>query len=188
MKIEYNVPDGKLGDYEVSTFTVSKEDASRFNIRSAFQPGCRTIEPGTYKQLKRGSTIVMSNTPAEIRDHMEFIWQATKGHILINGLGLGVALTAILKNKDVLSVTIVEISKEVIELVGPTYLKDSRVTIVHDSAFDYKPPKGLRYEIVWHDIWDNICGDNIPEMIRLHRKYGRRTNSQGSWCRDLCTN
>ena len=185
MKIPIEVPDGKLGNWEVSTFTVTDEELGLFNLRAAMNPGARGMEAGTYKQLKRDNTIVMSNTPAEIRDHIFFIHKAT-GHVLINGLGLGVGLTAILKKPEVTEVTIIEISQEVIKLVGPTYLKDPRVNIINTSAFDYKPTVGTRYNSVWHDIWDNICGDNLPEMKKLHRKYGRRTDWQDSWCRELC--
>ena len=185
MKIPIEVPDGKSGDWKVSTFTVTEDELKIFNLRAAFHPSARSMEAGTYKQLKKGGTIVMSNTPAEIRDHVYFIHKAT-GHILINGLGLGVALAAILKKDDVKKVTIIENSEDVIKMVAPTYLKDSRVEIIHCSAFDYKPSKGVRYNAVWHDIWDNICGDNLPEMHKLHRKYGRRTDWQGSWCRELC--
>jgi hypothetical protein len=41
--------------------------------------------------------------------------------------------------------------------------------------------KGERYGMVWHDIWDSFCGDNLPEMTRLKRKYGRRADWQGCW-------
>jgi len=85
-----------------------------------------------------------------------------------------------------LSVTVVEKSKDVISLVAKHYLGDHRVTIVNADAYLYKPPKGVKYDAVWHDIWDNICGDNLPEMTRLHRKYGKRADWQGSWCRSLC--
>jgi hypothetical protein len=181
MKIEIDVPDGVCGEYTVESFEVSRIEADLYNIRSRD----RGIFPGTYKRLKRGGYLLMSNTPVEISDHIKFIHKAT-GDVLINGLGLGMALKAILDKPSVTSVTVVEISKEVISLVGPTYIKDPRVSIINDSAFDYKPPKGTRYQAVWHDIWDDICSTNLVEMERLHRKYGRRTDWQGSWCRLEC--
>ena len=63
---------------------------------------------------------------------------------------------------------------------------DCKLNIICADALEWKPPKGTRYNAVWHDIWDNICGDNLDDMKKLHRKYGRRTNWQGSWCRDQC--
>ena len=54
------------------------------------------------------------------------------------------------------------------------------------DAFEYKPPKGKRYDAVWHDIWDGICTDNLKDMKKLHRKYGKNSNYQASWARGLC--
>jgi spermidine synthase len=120
----------------------------------------------------------------EVLSNMGFV-NAAKGKVLINGLGLGMVLTEILKKSEVTEVTVIEKSKEVIELVG-SYFKDSRLTIINADAFEYKPPKGKRYDCVWYDIWDYICVDNIEEMKKLHRKYGRRTDWQRSWKRDEC--
>ena len=142
------------------------------------------IRLGEYKQLTRNGKVVMSNTQAEIRDHLFFIFRAKKGgNILINGLGLGVALSAILESKEVKTVTIIEKSEDVIKLVGPSFSHDDRVKIICADAYIWKPPKGVKYDVVWHDIWDSICTDNLEEMKTLHRKYGRRCNWQGSWCR-----
>ena len=127
----------------------------------------------------------MSNTPDEIRDFSYFV-SVAYGSVLINGLGLGVVVKALLNKPDITKVKVVEKSADVITLVADTYLKDPRVEIVQADCFEYKPPKGERYDAVWHDIWDEICADNLPEMQRLHRKYRKRTGFQGSWCRLQC--
>lgn len=105
---------------------------------------------------------------------------------LINGLGLGVVLSAILKKDTVTEVTVIEKSEDVINLVAPAFLLDKRVEIIHQDAFKYMPPKGETYDFVWHDIWDDICADNIPEMTKLHRKYGKIAKWQDSWCKNEC--
>jgi len=189
MRIDIDVPDGMSGDYEVSTFTVSKEEAEFENLRAAIGHSSRYIDAGTYKKLSQLGEVVMSNTPAEIDDHRPLFYQVKikkTETVLINGLGLGVALKEILKSETLKKVWIIEKSPDVIKLVGPTYVKDPRVTIIEADAFTYKPPRGVRYGAVWHDIWNSICGDNLPEMTRLHRKYGKRCDWQGSWCRELC--
>jgi hypothetical protein len=86
---------------------------------------------------------------------------------------------------QVTHVTVIEKSPDVIKLVGPSFA-DPRVTIIEADAYTYQPPKGIRYNAVWHDIWDNICGDNTEGMGKLHRKYGRRTDWQDSWCKAEC--
>lgn len=189
MNIEINIPDAKKGDWEIETFEVSQDEADRFNLIEDINPhrGRRYIKPGVYKRLLRNNKTVMTNTPAEIRDHLQFIQNARVlgGDILINGLGLGVALSAILQSEKVESVTVVEISQDVIDLVGP-YFTDSRVNIIGDDAFSWKSPKNKAYNVVWHDVWDNICRDNLKEMSKLHRRYGKKAYWQGSWCKDEC--
>lgn len=177
------LPEGQRGQWKISRFVVSKEDA-RFSALRAAMKGRGYVPAGTYTSLTRNGAIVMSDTPDEMRDHSFAVRQA-KGHTLINGLGIGMVLAACLRKRDVERVTVVEIDPDIIALVGPHY-RDRRVEIVNTCAFDYQPPKGVRYGMVWHDIWSNICGDNLPEMTRLKRKYARRADWQGCWCQAEC--
>lgn len=114
--------------------------------------------------------------------------------MLVNGLGLGIVAKACLEKTNkkghrlfyaVEKITVIEKSADVIHLVGPSYEKyGDRIEIINADALEYKPPKGVRYNVVWHDIWDNICSDNWETMKVLHRKYGRICEWQGSWCRE----
>jgi hypothetical protein len=174
-----NVPESMRGNWKIERFTTDENGCFLESLR-----GRRIPANETFTRLMRGGTLVMSDTPDEMRDHYAAVMKAM-GSCLINGLGLGMVLKAVLKKSEVTDVTVVEISSEVLEMVSPHY-QDSRVTFIHASAFDYQPPKGKRYGMVWHDIWDFICADNIPEMHRLHRKYGRRADWQGSWARERC--
>jgi hypothetical protein len=179
------LPEASKGKWTISKFEIGENYPGKIHDELR---GMK-IAPGSYTRLlheDRG--VIMSDTPFERRGHLDFVYHA-RGQVLINGLGIGMALSAILKKTDanrVDKVTVVEIDEDVIDLVGPHYKKDPRVEIVHASAFDYTPPKGIRYDAVWHDIWDNICSDNLPDMKRLHRKYGRRCKWQGSWEREQC--
>ncbi|HYZ39719.1 MAG TPA: hypothetical protein VE687_03730 [Stellaceae bacterium] len=118
-------------------------------------------------RLTRGDSIIISNTPSEIRDLDEFLWRAT-GDVLINGLGLGIAVQIALAKPEVTTVRVIEISADVIGLVTP-HISDDQVTVVHADAHSWMPPKGMRWHAVWHDIWDDICADNLHEMAKLHR-------------------
>jgi len=189
MRKPLDLPERSLGEWKVETFTVSKED-ERFGMMRAVISGSsrgRYVPAGTYHRLRRGGTTVMSDTPDEMRDCRHFIRRA-KGNVLINGLGLGAVLVEVLDKDEVEHVTVIENSPEVIELVGEHYRKryGERLEIVQADAFEYSPPKGARYDAVWHDIWDNICSDNLSEMTKLHRKYGKRTAWQDSWGKDMC--
>jgi hypothetical protein len=66
------------------------------------------------------------------------------------------------------------------------HIGDDRLRVIHADALKWMPPKVMRWSVVWHDIWDDISVDNLNEMTKLHRRYGRRCDWQGSWCRAEC--
>ena len=175
-----DIPEGERGLWKVERFEISKMDSAM----SLFSYKARAPSPGTYTRLLRGRHCVMSDTDAEMRDHWQPVHKA-KGYILLNGLGIGMVLKGCLKKPEVTKATVIEIDQDVIALVGPHY-NDPRVEIICADAYEYQPPKGVRYGMVWHDIWSDICSDNLDGMKKLHRKYGRRADWQGSWCRWEC--
>ena len=180
-----SIPEGESGPWKVSRFTVPPKDIKALSYALHGRP----IPSGTYTRLIRTGDHVptMSDTPSEIRDHIEPLIQAKQrgGRILMNGLGLGVVLKGFLSFPEVTHVDVVEIDADVIKLVAPSYY-DHRVTIYHVDAFEITWPKDTRWSVVWHDIWPSICSDNLPEMTKLHRKYGHKCDWQGSWCRYQC--
>lgn len=194
-KFKVDVPEGESGAWRVERFTVDKQAAQAEAMRSVFSGG-RGVPEGTYTRLMRGRTVVMSDTPDEIRDHNDVFFKVKvsrrvscgfKPRCLVHGLGLGmVARGVLLEGAE--HVTVVEKSPDVIKLVGPWLRKDygDQVAIIEGDAFTWKPPKGAYWDIVWHDIWDYITADNLPEMHKLHRRFGRRSDWQGSWARPEC--
>ncbi len=187
IRLDLDVPVGKCGEWRIEQRVINGDERMS-KIRALMNGDGRYVPNGTYTGLWRGNTIVMSNTPDEIRDHgvLKYAARLYGGHALINGLGLGVALELIMPFVE--HVTVIERSPEVIELSGKHYLNKfaGKIAIIEADAFEYQPPKGQKYSIVWHDIWDTIGAANLPEMTRLHRKYGRRCAWQESWCKWLC--
>lgn len=172
-----DLPEMQRGEWRIERFKVDRPDFHSM-LRG------RGVPIGeTYTRLMRGSTLVMSDTPAEMSDHYSAVMNA-EGACLINGLGIGMVLKAVLKKPEVTSVIVVELSSDLLDMVAPHYA-DPRVTFVQGDALEYKPPKGLRFRMVWHDIWDSICADNLPQMRTLHRRYGRCADWQGSWAREV---
>jgi hypothetical protein len=207
-----DVPEGHSGAWRIEKFTVSKEEEDFERIRGIFSQ--RYTRQGTYTRLMRNGAVIMSDTHDEIQDHKEAIRIGAyngSGIFLINGLGIGMVADNILKrnpairdsNKtpvsacfsgvsgvllELLRVRVIEISQDVISLVAPHYRVKygDRFEVIFADALAYMPPKGEWYAGVWHDIWDSICSDNLEQMKVLHRKYGRRTAWQRSWCRVQC--
>lgn len=176
---QVEIPEGESGGYKIERFTVTGEEFQGF--------GYGYVPPGTYTRLMRGRTIVMSDTPDEMRDHYRIVKQS-HGQVIIAGLGVGMVLYNMLEKPEVEHVDVIEISEDVISLVAPWFIAKygDRVSIIHADALEYSPPKGTLYDVAWFDIWDNICADNLENMKKLTRKYARIAEVKGSWARERC--
>jgi hypothetical protein len=174
------IPEGKSGKWSVTKFNVEVSNVSMFNLR-LIRDGYpqRVVPPGEYTRLCCGNIVVMSDTPAEAHEHYAALRDA-KGDVLINGLGLGFFLSAVLKKDEVDHVTVIEKSRDVIRLVGPSF-KGSKARIICADALEWRPKSGVRYGFVWHDIWNEISDDNKEEMTKLKRSYARRCDRQACW-------
>lgn len=181
-KYKVDVPEGKSGDWEVAKFTVTEDDHLYLHYASQGRP----VPAGTYTGLMKKGEFdpIMSDTPAEIEDHLDFIYRAT-GQVLLNGLGLGIVLKAILSKPEVIHVDVVELEQDVINLVWPTYQDSNRATIHHADAFTIQWPKDKHWDCAWHDIWPSICTDNLPEIAKLKHKYAHKVKYQKAWVEDL---
>lgn len=186
-----NVPEGKSGPWKVTKFELTKEDLAHDflqEMREVRDVGeSRRAVPGTYTKLTRNGEIVMTDTPAELNDLRGFEGCA-EGSVLVHGLGLGIAVELALQKKTVKHLTVIELSADVIGLVAPTltakWPKD-RLTIQQGDAYEFKP-NGVKYDVVWSDIWDNICTDNIEGMKTLKKLWRRHAAWHGFWCERQC--
>ena len=182
-KFRVDWAEGSLGLWSVKNFEI--ESANIENIRLTLHG--RPCSPGIYTKLThhhRG--IVMSDTTAEALDHYE-IYKQAKGKVLINGLGLGCLLRIILTKPEVTHVDVVEIDKDVIGLVGRYFFADERVTIHCTNALTHTWGR-RKWDVVWHDIWDSICTDNVQEIGKLRAKFEKYCGWQGCWCENEACN
>jgi len=180
-----DVPPGKLNGVEVCPMEVTKEGASLHNLREVVHGSDRVIVPGMFTALYVQGDLWMSDTPTELVDLEDFRHAIKPGHtVLIHGLGLGCAVKMAFEHGAEL-VKVIEINPDIIELVGSHWKKryGGRLEIVQGDALTWRPVKGAHWNVVWHDIWPGISKENVPEMKRLHRRFTRRADWQGSWCR-----
>lgn len=177
---------------------MTARDAEVANMMAHVLRSDRFATPGTYTQLIRWgrhgdpyqATVVMSDHLCEVADHEPLVSYARErgrlDHVLINGLGIGVAIELLAPYVE--RFTVVELSPSVIELTGPYYHAryPGRIDIICADALTYQPAPGAHYDAVFHDIWDDISADNLAQMHRLHRRYGRLCDWQQSWARSYC--
>lgn len=180
-----NLPDGISSDWCVEKFNVTEEEVRIYNLRLIRDGRSdRVVPPGSYTRLvhkgQHDSVVVMSDTPAEAHEHARAFAYA-EGNVLINGLGLGFFLQALINKESVAKITVIEKSLDVIKLVKPTFANVENVDIVNMDALVYEPPKYVCYDFVWHDIWTYISEDNAHEMGLLRKKYYRKSKRQACW-------
>lgn len=176
-------PPGTCGPWTIQPLVVSPDMSQATALRSLLK-GRGFVPPGRYTQLLHNDELIMSDTPDEIANLDPFIRHA-RGMVLINGLGLGLAIA--LTSHKVEHFTVVEIDADLIDLVGPHWRAQlgPRLDLQHADAFRHTPPRGARFNAVWHNIWPTICADNLPDIKKLRKKYQRRAVWQGCWGEEL---
>jgi hypothetical protein len=114
---------------------------------------------------------MMDDSPMERHTHSEFLANA-HGHVLVGGLGLGMVTAGLLRKKSVVSVTVLDINQDVIDLVGPHIqflATDKELRIILADVNSYIPDRD--YDSVWMDIWPTRNPDNLAEMEKLKTRY-----------------
>lgn len=182
------IPEGQKGPWKIDRVTVSEQDSKILRLRSLFGRPRTYIPAGTVvTRLLRNGGIVMSDAPQERMDHRDAVRRA-RGNVLVTGLGLGMVLQAMAMKSEVRHISVIEISRDLIDLVGPYYQKKfgEKITINEGDAFTFKFSPEISFDSAWHDIWNDICADNLPEMVKLKRRYAKICKDQAFWCEIEC--
>jgi len=209
---QVSIPCGTQGAWTLDKFTLdrrrnnSASSAERKVIDQAIGLVDRSIPAGTYSRIwKREpsgrAVTVMTDTPAEIREHLPIIDQA-HGRCLVNGLGLGMVAAALLAKESVDCVVVIEQSPDVIALVAPTLFERfgrKRLQVLNGDAFTCDlwmgyfaqdgrtaPQEHPMWDFAWHDIWDDITDLNIAEMEKLRQRFATTARWQECWAEGAC--
>jgi hypothetical protein len=160
------------------------------SVMSAFGGGNQFCPEGTYMSLTVHGQLMMSDTYFERNTNYDVVRNA-RGSVLIAGLGLGMIVLPIAAKPEVTEILVVEKYQDVIDLVLPQLLKAlgpnaHKLKVICADVMEWKPPKDAKWDVIYFDVWPNLCTDNLDEMALLHRRFGRRyTYWMGSWARDL---
>jgi len=158
------IKDREIGDWNLTHFTIDPD-----NLGAKMQG----IAPGTYVRLMNKGEIVMSNTNMEKRTNSDFCYHV-HGNVLIGGLGIGMIVLAIQDKEEVKSITVIEKNQEVIDMVASQLNFNDKVKIVHADVFEWKPDKGIKFDVSYMDIWNWVNEDIYEkEMKPLKRKFTR---------------
>ena len=122
--------------------------------------------------LKHNDDVIMyDQCTRPIKNTYENNMKELKGNVLICGLGVGFCIFPIIDEVAITSITVVEQSQDVIDLISP-YLPS--VTFIKADATTYIPTVG--YDSIFLDIWQK--SQDVNKTIQLHR-YQEYLNENG---------
>lgn len=154
----------QIGSWKLDKFTIDEN-----NIVARLQG----ITPDTYVRLTHDGECVMSDTNMEKRTNADFYVNA-HGDVLIGGLGIGMVILAIQDKPEVNSITVIEKYQEVIDMVASQLHFNEKVKIICADVFEWKPEKGVRYDVSYMDIWNWVNEDVYEdEMKPLKNRYSK---------------
>lgn len=192
-----DIPEGTMGEYAIRH--VIREPNYEFDLntmRTAIfgQKGGKVSWPfeTRWHELTENEGVWMTDLPIEQKQMWDNAY-GLKGHVLVGGLGLGVIATMLARRRSITKITIVEISEEVIELVGPYILKDtplrSKIAIEHADLFDFlkAAPTNKPFDTAFYDIWqpDNEATFHHTVVPLLNLSTGKVTRRPLCWNEDV---
>lgn len=124
--------------------------------------------------------VVMDDSPQELKQHLP-IWMNAKGHILKTGLGLGCVVRGLLTKPAVTKISVIEIDKDIIDIVGKEFSGNDKVKIYHGDALTFDLDLLDAVDYAWHDIWTPENEGLQLEHGRLLLKYREKCAVQGAW-------
>lgn len=166
----------QIGSAKLIKYEVDEMSATLFNLRAMRDAPFTRISQGNFIKLLVNNYIMMSDTDMERRTNREFIDNAN-GDVLIAGLGIGLIIYNIQEKKEVKSITVVEINKDVIDLIQPHF---PNIKIINEDIFNYQPKQ--KFDTIYFDIWPDISTDNLNDIKKLHNKFENKLNRKNSKC------
>lgn len=170
------IPEGEQGSARVYHFWVEDDHALHANRKSLLRgTPIMNVRAGIYAALSIENELYMSDMAPEKRSYEKLLTRA-HGKVLIAGLGLGMILRPFARNPQIEQVTIVEKNPDVAALVWP-HVKSDKFQLELVDIFDYDPAAGP-WDVIYFDIWPAITAMNIPDMVRLHRRFKKSLNPE----------
>lgn len=160
-----NIPEATVGSFAIKhVIKPARTPVPTSNYRTAVFRGQtqRTLvfdHPTRWHKLTEDGGTWMTDFPIEQIQHDEEL-EGMRGRVLVGGLGLGYAVTSLARRKGVSEVVVVELQREVIDLVEPHLLTDDptarqKIRVVQGDLFEYLKAgaDGRRFTFAFYDIW-----------------------------------
>ncbi|MBA67051.1 MAG: hypothetical protein FI679_01695 [SAR202 cluster bacterium] len=121
----------------------------------------------TGAMLIDNETMWMSDGPEERLTMSSAVrWCPNNADVLIGGLGLGIVPRWLEQKAN--SITIVEFSRDVINLVYD-YIKTAKMKIIHDDINNYLDKTEEKFDFVYLDTWPDLDASRLDEITHLKK-------------------
>jgi hypothetical protein len=169
---------GSSGDWEIKKEIVpAGQSFALYDHEGKIGIGECAFDYPIVTLAERGK-IWMSDSPLEVESYRGPVARA-KGDCLVSGLGIGLLPTLIRDKAD--SIDIVELNRDVIDLVFPQ-IRTAKTRIINDDIFHYLDTTTKTYDFIHIDIWGDITAPVI-EIEKARRKAARCLRPGGvTWC------
>ena len=172
------LPEGISGDFAIRHFNGQTTD---YNWELYLNMKNETAEEYTVLTKESCPWPIMQDSYAEYTEHQQ-LWDNATGDVLIGGLGIGMVHQKLIDNPNVTSVTIIENSQDVIDLVWEHCVKDDTFTLITSDIETWEIPEDSHWDYGWFDTWlvDNSL--SIKQYSELmNEKYGDYVTTIGTW-------
>lgn len=155
-----DIPEGVSGSFAIKhVHKAPGEPVQASNMRTAIYRGqthasLRYDYATRWHLLTENDGVWMSDYPIE-QIQIDEELKGFTGSVLVGGLGLGYAATALCRRQRVKRVVVVELSKDVINLVA-THVAHPKLEVVHGDLFEYlrgAKERQERFTCGFYDIW-----------------------------------
>ncbi len=190
--LNVDIPEGQSGDYRVEHYHepagASFQLSSPRTVMLGGDPAGTVVfdGPTRWHKLKYDGGTWMSDLPIEQTQMCKHV-DMFSGDVLIGGLGLGVVVNHLAARPEIDSVTVVEVSQDVIHLVEP-HLKDpeGKVTVLRKDLFHYlarSSEEEEAFDFAFFDIWQSDGEHTFLTIVVPLRKLAVEN---GVVCDDSC--
>ena len=123
----------------------------------------------------------MTNDPVALKAH---------GNVITFGLGIGYFPFMCMQNKNVTSITVVEKSKELVDMfmkfIYPQFPQNIPLKVISGDAYDYYNEETLnQYDFIYSDIWRSN-DDGLECITKLLEQYHNLNKDIHFWIEDSC--
>ena len=103
-------------------------------------------------EIWRGNQCIMSNIGVELFP-LYIPYQRARGNVLLGGLGVGFLAQMLCSKENVKNVTVVEFSRDVIDLCSFSHEK---INIIHEDFYEYLTKQELsRFDYIYFDTFSD---------------------------------